>query len=63
MVIVCSDLTKVIAYTDEKFFELLSNLTSHTYEQFAFVDQDVKIGANPTFGTVTANKIIGAVYA
>ena len=63
MVIVCSDLTKVIAYTNEKFFELSSNLTSHIHERLALVDQDVKIGANPTFGTVTANKVIGAVYA
>lgn len=29
----------------------------------ALVDQSVKSGANVTFGTVTATKVVGAVYA
>lgn len=60
---VTGDLSAAYTYTDNKFSELSGQLASHTHNQLAFIDQDVRVGANPTFGTVTANKIIGAVYA
>lgn len=37
--------------------------TDHTHDKLAMIDQDVKTTASPTFDTVTANKVIGAVYA
>lgn len=35
---------------------------NHTHEKLNMIDQDVKRGASPTFETVTADKVIGAVY-
>lgn len=35
----------------------------HTHAELEMIDQDVRTTASPTFNVVTANKIIGAVYA
>lgn len=37
--------------------------TNHSHDKLEYIDQDVKKNASPTFDTVTANKVIGAVYA
>ena len=38
-------------------------ISDATEEKLAYIDQDVKTTASPTFNVVTANKVIGAVYA
>lgn len=35
----------------------------HSHDGLDMIDQDVKTTASPTFKTVTADKVIGAVYA
>ena len=35
---------------------------AHTHAEFDNIDQDLKKTASPTFKTVTADKVIGAVY-
>lgn len=36
---------------------------THTHEKLEMINQDVRTTASPTFDVVTANKVIGAVYA
>ena len=57
------DLTEAKQYTDQKVGEVANNLASHTHDALTYVNQDVRTTASPTFNVVTANKVIGAVYA